>query len=154
MHNKIYQIGRERINGDDFITECDFMPENYSHFADWIQDVDNDEYEELYKRLDHQFEGVFTRDGDELTYIGAEKFMEKWLAHIKAFVEPLTVESMKDWYPMFKVEDIIKNTHLCTPTKIYVDEEIQDLGDFMRSVFAEAKPGDKLYLGGIIDYHW
>lgn len=154
MHNTIYQISRERVNADEFITSSEFCPEEYMHFADYIDDVDDDSYEDLYKALDHLLDGVFTRDGDELTYIGAENFMENWINHIKCLVEPLTVESMKDWMPLWLVKSTIRDTHLRTVNKIYCDEEIQTFGSFMQNVFANLKPGDKLYLGGVVDFHW
>lgn len=154
MHNKIYQIERERVNAEDFITIADFSPEEYDHFADWIDGVDEDNYEELYKRLENLFDGVFVRNGDELTYMGAEKFMGDWLASIKSIVLPMTVDKMRYWQEMYKLHSIIDNTHIRTQTKIYIDGQVRDFGDFMRDVFAEMKVGDKLYLGGIIDFHW
>lgn len=154
MHSKIFQITRERVNADEFITTEEFSTEDYSWFADWIQDVDDDSYEDLYESIEHLLDGVFTRNGDELTYVGAEKFCENWMNHIKALVEPLTVESVKEFMPLWLVKSAINNTHLRTETKIYFDGVMENFGDFIRTVFASLKTGDKLYLGGVVDFHW
>jgi len=61
---------------------------------------------------------------------------------------------MKHWYDFYKFRSVNERTHLETETRMYYDGELMSFGDFMRTIFAEAKPNDKFYLGSILDFHY
>lgn len=156
MHAKIYQISRERLNADEFITMSDLTESDMiSCCADYFDDVNENEYDDLYQWVGEILSKAgFLREGDALIYQGAERFMQEWVDAIKAAATVLETAIMKKWMPMYRLKNVIDNTHLGINHRFYMNEECMSFGEFMRDVFADLNPGDKLYLGGIVDFHY
>ena len=53
------------------------------------------------------------------------------------------------------VVEIAKRTHKESNTMLYTDYAgFEYFGAFVQRLYASHKPGDKFYIGGILDYHW
>ena len=156
MHSKIYQITKKELTRDEYLTSSDFDEVNISDFADYTDDIDEDEEEDAMKRLDCTLRGVFTREGRVLTYQGADGFVSDWISGIKSRVAQLNPDTVKNWMEMWKMKQLFEDTHREANERFSYDGSCTDaepLGDFIREVYINAKPGDKFYIGGIVDFH-
>lgn len=158
MHAKIYQVTREELSRDEYITFDSYEPLQVSNYCDYTGEVYEYEEEDCLKSLDRILEGVFYREGRTLTYVGAENFMYEFVEAIKKSASELTVEKMKDWRTMFALKRLLDETHIEYEHRFVFgpDQEAfpESLGEFMQEVYVTLKPGDKLYVGGIVDFHY
>ena len=152
-HSRIFQITREKIEDrEDYIDSGIYDPALYSHFADYIDNV-KDEQDSL-RWLDEKFEGLFVRDGRELTLLDISEFMEEYKAAIVKATENL---DMRDFMTCYNLRRVMKYTH--RNCDFYINEEIYNttpfsFGAFVQDIYQNYKPGDKFYIGGILDYHF
>lgn len=158
MHDKIYQITEQKLAKDRWIDEYTFIDYNIGDFADYVYDVQNDEQQEALKHLDEIFKGVFKRKGRVLTFLGADDFVNEWIAALKAKVAEVNSENFKDWMTSWDIRHILTDTHKGIETRIYLGEDMgataDPFGEFIRYIFANNKKGDKFYVGGIVGFHF
>jgi len=150
MHAKIIEIGTEKKKRDDYITEGSFIPEEYCDFADYIQGVEK----EVEKKIIAWFDDleIFTRKGRELTLQPMGGFMDDWKMKIVDMANNL---DFTDWFSFYDIKDVMKKTHKKWCVKICMNgEEFWDFGYFCQHIYENYKPGDKFYIGGILDYHF
>ena len=159
-HYKIFQVSPVQIDDEDYIT-ADELQDNmidgqYTEFADYIDDeLDNEEVLDALSLLERLLGGIFYVEGRILTFKGADEFVDKWIAEMKGQLENVTPkESLSFW----ELGKMTTQTHLRTwhrfvwtcedGTEYYPDE----LGDFILTCYKNLKPGDKLYVGGIVGF--
>lgn len=152
MHSKIYQITKKELKRSEYVTMYTFDPEAFTFFADYIDDVERDEEKELLESFDRLFEGIFSRKGRTVTLLDTSEFIEEWRKTIKKCADNL---DFTDWHSLFQLKEITKRTHCEYNTMLYTDYAgFEYFGDFVQRLYATHKPGDKFYIGGILDYHW
>lgn len=156
MHSRIYQITSEEQEREDYLTSGSLEYNEISDFADYTADIDEGEEEDELNDLARLLTGVFRHEGRTLIYEGAETFIREWHNKIREQAMTMTVEDFKDWRTLFDLRQITDETHLRTPVRFYGydgDDLPYPMGDFITHAFVHLKPGDKLYVGGILDYH-
>ena len=149
MHSKIIEISDKPIERKDFITEDSFEYEYFSSFADYIQNVKPKYENEILEYFDTF--GIFYRNGRELTMRDLNEFMNEWRAQIITKANNL---DFTNWMSLHNMKALMKETHLGTSYRICFNEEIFDFGYFVQDIYERYKPGDKFYIGGILDYHF
>lgn len=158
MHSKIFQVSLTPIEKEDFRGTDDFY-ENYSSFADYIsKNIEGEDRDITIDHLANKFSAIFTRQGDALVYNGKVKnFVRKWYAHIKKCARELSLTKMQDSISLHRIKDAVDCTHLDTSIRFYIEDwngwagPAKDLIDF---IINKMKKGDKLYVGGVVDYHY
>jgi hypothetical protein len=160
MHSKIYQITEERIGEDNYITERTF-DEGRNDFYDYCADIDEDDrnyaIESLAKNLLPT--GMFTIvEKDTLIYNGgAEEWKDNWVKLIHQKAKAITPENITEWIgEAYTLEKELLNpldigSRFVTDT--FPSNDAQQSGDFMKMICG-LEPGAKLYIGGVVDFHW
>lgn len=150
MHSKIIEISTKPIERDEYIdAEC-FTYEEYDHFADYIQGIDPKLEETILLWFDN--EGIFERKGRELTLLDLNGFMEEWR---KAIITRANNIDFTDWLALAKIREVIKETHHYSDLMFCFDgEEFMNIGQLAHYLYKNNRPGDKFYVGGILDYHY
>lgn len=162
-HYKIFQVSPVQIDDEDYIT-ADELQDNmidgqYTEFADYIDDeLDNEEVLDALSMLERLLGDIFYVEGRILTFRGADEFVDKWIAEMKGQLEKVTPkESLSFW----ELHKMTTQTHLriwdrfmwTSRTKNGFDTDYPDeLGDFILTCYKNIKPGDKLYVGGIVGF--
>ena len=87
---------------------------------------------------------------------------------IKGYLVPYTVKAgdtiygicqannidFSDTLALYRLREIIKETHVDASLRFYFGEEFMTLGELVHWLYNFHKPGDKFYIGGILDYHF
>lgn len=153
MHNDIYQVSTKPITADNFINEDYFDYNDWSDFADYL----DDRYEED-ETLDVAYSnfplmGIFERDGDCLTYLGEGDIRKRWMDFIndKMVNEETVTDSMQRFSLRAFIEQPFTHDRFCIEDWAMCP---QTSGDFLTYVLKKLKKGDKLYLGGVVDFHY
>lgn len=156
MHSRIFQISREPISKDKYISEDDFYDSGFiGEIADYVSDDTNrdDDIEWIKARL----EGVVDFNGDSFTIKDQRKYFEKSFSDFLEAIKDISLLTFKDFctdandfsYKMYKLENA------------YRDEfgfYINDIGEYGTEPFDDfmrrAKNGDVFYIGATLDYHF
>ena len=159
-HYKIFQVSPVQIEDDDYITAYklqDYMIDGqYTEFADYIDDeLDNDEVLDALSMLERLLGDIFYVEGRILTFKGADEFVDKWIAEMKNQLEKVTPKKSLSFWELRKMTT---KTHLMVWSRFMWTDESGDnnypdeLGDFILTCYKNLKPGDKLYVGGIVGF--
>ncbi len=158
MRNFIYQITTRELEKEEYIDSSTFDDYNIGDFADYTEDIEEEDEEELLEDLGKMLEGVFRREGRKLIFLGAENFIYEWIVAIKDMVAQLDNNNIKDAMFFCKTRDLFEQTHQTTDARIWISENdngtADPFGDFIRSAYANNKPGDVFYVGGIVKFHF
>lgn len=153
MHSKIYQISSEpitnHINKEEF-NNCDWL--------DYVGDeLEDDERLDCIKRFfEDYFGGMFSVDGDAITFNGLGDFISQWNKAIRDKALELTDDKV-DGRALYQISKIAKCTHLYTDSRFYIEDwngYAAECGDFIEYLDKRFKKGDRIYVGAIIDYHF
>ena len=163
MHSKIYQIAEEKIDGDNFITEQTFNFEGRDDFYDYCSDINEEERNNCIESLTKYLlpTGMFsldTNEKDTLIYNGGvEEWKEEWVNKIHQKAQAITPENITEWIG----EAYSLEKELLNPLDIgsrfvmdsYPSAVAQQSGD-LKVMICGLKPGTKLHIGGVVDFHW
>ena len=156
-HYKIFQITEQELSREEYITEDSFEYHNICDFADGVCNLDEDEEEQALKSLDKILKGVFKRKGRKLTYLGAEEFVNDWIAYMKTKMAELDNQNIKEFSNLFNLKCMTEYTHRNYEDRFYLGEDgeafADSLGEFVRDIYTYNKKGDVFYVGGIVDFH-
>lgn len=159
-HYKIFQVSPVQIEDEDYIT-ADELQDNmidgqYTEFADYIDDeLDNDEVLDALSMLERLLGDIFYVEGRILTFKGADEFVDKWIAEMKNQLEKVTPKKSLSFWELRKMTT---KTHLMVWSRFMWTDESRnnnypdELGDFILTCYKNLKPGDKLYVGGIVGF--
>lgn len=157
MHSRIFQISREPINKDEYISEADYYDSGFiGEIADYVSDyTDRDDDIELIKA---RLEGVADFNGDSFTIKNQRKYFEKKFSNFLETIEDISLLTFEDFctdesdfsYKMYKLESAYRDKF-----KFYINDNgeyagTEPIDDFMR----RAKNGDVFYIGATLDYHF
>lgn len=155
MHSKIYQIAEQPIDPENYITESDFY-ENSSDFADYVADMDEEDQEECIADLASGWlEGIFEVNGRELTVLDSTDFLNEWAKEMRELTEELTMENVMD--NLYKIRSFTERTHRDIHSRFVLDGWSAPLPETFADFVLYARnfePGKKLYVGGVVDFHW
>lgn len=162
MHSTIFQVATEKISEENFISERTFFDGDYS-FLDWCADIPKDEQEEVINQLleDLLPKGMFSRDMTEPRTIiyhgGADIWRQKWVERIHEKANAITTENIMRWNgTAYHLELELTNPLDIGSRFVTTAFESSDAvksGEFMQMV-CSLQPNTKLYIGGIVDFHW
>lgn len=162
MHSNIYQVSTEKISKDQFITEATFSDCDYSFF-DWCANLPEEEQEQAIDQLVDNLlpKGMFSRNSDEPRTIiyhgGADDWKRQWVERIHKRAEAITPENVTEWIgSTYRLEQELEDPLDIGSrfvTSDYESSDAQKSSELMKQI-CTLKPGTKLYIGGIIDYHW
>ena len=162
-HYKIFQVCPVKLGEDDYITACELednmIDGQYTEFADYIDDeLEDEEVHDALQFLKGLLSDIFDVNGRVMTFKGADEFVDKWIAEMKNQLEKVTPKKSLSFWELHKMTT---QTHLkiwdrfmwTSRTKNGFDTDYPDeLGDFILTCYKNLKPGDKLYVGGIVGF--
>jgi hypothetical protein len=159
-HYKIFQVCPIQIEDENYIT-ADELQDNmidgqYTEFASYIDDeLDNEGVLNALQFLKRLLSGIFDVDGRVMTFKGADEFVAEWIAEMKWQLERVTP---KESFSFWGLHKMVTQTHLRVWDRfMWTDENgntdyPDELGDFILTCYKSLKPGDKLYVGGIVGF--
>jgi len=158
----IFQISKRPIDDhDDLITPDDYYEECYREFSDYMCDeMTEEQQEDAIEECWYLFEPFFERNGRELIFKGADDFVTKWVNEVKNIASNLMPDRKLSFWELTKAA---QQTHVRTWHRFVITEFTYECanhsypdsyGDFVLTLFKSLRPGDKLYIGGIVGFHF
>lgn len=160
MHANIYQISKSEVDKDCYLDETTLYCGD-GNFIDYCSDIEECDREAEICKLVGTFlpEGMFTMvGGNAIRYNGGiDAFLEKWIENIRKAVGKMTKDTITESYERYRLRMAIDNP-LNSDTLFYLDDDgtsgyAKRPGDFF-DMLKDMEPGDLLYVGGIVDYHY
>lgn len=161
MHAMVYQLSMENVKKEKWLNEDTLLQGDGSNY-DWCSDISEDERKAAIVELVASIlpAGMFRLIGSEtLEYLGGmHEWKTSWVSSIRrkalCIHEGNVMELIVETY---RLEKEIKNP-LRTDCHFYLDSEglqsyAEPSAELMRLV-DDMKVGDRLYIGGIIDFHF
>lgn len=160
MHSRIFQISSKRIAKGDYANPEDFY-DNSGDFADYIgYEIEGDERKADIGCLAEELSDLFALDesGEALIYKGGlDAFKQAWADAIHKTVEGITADNVLMTMVRYRLECICNETHLRSSFRVFIPEwngYAATMSDLIGYIASERfKPGKKLYIGAVIDYH-
>lgn len=153
MHGRIFEIREERLPREEWMNETYFYDEDTS-FADYYKDSEDREGDLQWLKQTLP-PSMFRMEGDEIEVISdGKEVIEKWIERMKEEINKLDYESVL----MFPTTNLIKykmkgmlheDFMFCTDYADYCHDSTEFAKDCINNY-----QGKKLYVCGIIDYHW
>ena len=151
MHSRIYQLTKEPIYNDEWLTEADLYDTSFiGEIADYVSTQPEEEREEDIEWFLQGKEKVFAREGDKLTLLPGAKhaYFAKRYNKFKEKIANFTLDDFCNNYKVWESLNILRDTF---SFYVYTDEGgWKPLDTFIR----ESVEGDVFYIGGIVDYHF
>lgn len=160
MHSRIFQLSKEPIAKDDYITEHHYYDDWFTReIADYVDD-DTDRIEDI-EWLKSCASGVeFDTDehGEYLIIKNREQYFEKSFQMFRKYLEEINRQNtLKDFANGINGMWSLNAAHE-DKFGFYVDftmdadrySDLVTFDNFMRT----SKDGEKYYIGATIDYHW
>ena len=159
-HYNIFQVCPVKLGEDDYITACELeynmIDGQYTEFADYIDDeLEEEEVHDALQFLKGLLSDIFDVDGRVMIFKGADEFVDKWIAEMKNQLEKVTPKKSLSFWELSKMTT---KTHLMVWSRFMWTDESgnnnypDELGDFILTCYKNLKPGDKLYVGGIVGF--
>lgn len=153
MHGRIFEIREQRMPKEEWLNETDLYDEDTS-FADYYRDSEDreDDLEWLKSALPSS---MFKMEGDEIEIISdGKEIMEKFIDRIKAEANELSYESVVKGVQKYKLGLALKGA-LHSDFMFYTDTAgyCHDSTEFLTDCINYCQ-GKKLYVCGILDYHF
>lgn len=152
MHGRIYEFSLERMPQDDWCTEFSFYDNDISDFADWIGSSPSDRGYDLDDLKRILPSSMFKMEGDEIEIISnGEELIENWLYELKEQVNNLDCQNWAKeiWHIQRKIKNMLDADIMF---RNYYGN-ILNPTEFIEYCIRYYK-GTKLYIGGIVDYHY
>jgi len=152
-HSRIFEITTKQLDRVDYLDLWSLEPEQYSDFADYIDDMNHEGEENSIEWFADVMSDIFDCDGRELTLRDISGFIEKWKAEVKKRASEFDPKG--DGMSSYFLLKSIKRTHKGIDFHFYnEDYGLMDPCQLIEDILLSHKPGDKFYIGGILDYHW
>ena len=161
MHAKVFQITKQRVSEDNILNE-NTLEQGDSSDYDYCSEISEEERRVSIDALVNQVlpQGMFTLiNNDELVFNGgALKWVQQWVKNIHEKARDVTAKNVTDWIgAAYQLQKVVKNP-LGTDSLFYLSEDnTQTYGEpsaeLMRMV-CKLKKGERLYVGGVIDFHF
>lgn len=161
MHAKVYQITKHRVDKENYLNENTLTQGDSSDY-DYCSEISEEERAESIDTLVNQIlpKGMFTLVGsDELVFNGGNyEWIHKWVDAIHKKSDEVTADNVTHWIgAAYQLQKVINNP-LGTDSHFYLSESTtqtfaEPSAELMRMV-CKLRKGERLYIGGIIDYHF
>lgn len=159
MHSKIFQISRKPIDREDYLSESRYYNGFVGEIADYVNGAlsDNDIKANKKWLLDETLAGAIVKhDENSFTISDKTKYFEK---KYKDFIDAVTeaqAMTLED-FASAKCDILAYRIKADYEDRfsIYVDDSNEYYGLITLDYFMRAiRPGDRFYLGAVIDYHF
>lgn len=156
MHAKIFQLSRKPIEPDNYVTPGYFENDIFDD-ADYIGDsvTDPTERKMWIEAMVNTLHPLFSLEDETLVYQGCETLLTKWIGEIKEKASHLNTNNFFD--EAARLIRMVQKTHVFSGSKFYIadwcDEAVNPF-DLIEYCKKKLKPGERLYIGSIIDYHY
>ena len=85
-------------------------------------------------------------------------FLQKWVDAIHEKAQAITVENVTNYTQRAALRDVLAGSHTDSTDRIVISEYSGNFAEPLADLIAFAKynmkPGDKLYFGAVIDFHY
>lgn len=158
-HAKIIQLSTQPIAERDYVTPEDYY-DAHDAYADWIGDAEEgDTRKECIANLvKYSLSGLFEFKDGCLVYLGADVFLKNWVDAIHEKAQAITVENVTFSGPRSALRDILLGSHTNGTDRVVLQEWTgicaEPVSELVGFAFHNMKPGDKLYIGAVIDFHY
>ena len=156
MHQKIFQISKNPIPKDEYLTEGEYFDNFVGEIADYVMEsTDKDENKTIFRNIPgilyNTEENTITVENKHAYFAGSYKNFKKQLQILSAITEEEFCQNHQTdlSYHMFLLDEAYNDKY-----GIYMDDGYNEYGlitldNFIRN----CKNGDTFYLGAVIDYH-
>ena len=154
MHGRLFEIREQRLDRDEWITESAFYEEETGNWCDWVM-VSEDREGDLEWLKSALPASIFKVEGDEIEIISdGKEFVEEWIEELKKKVNSLTYEKAMSFSGLYQIKWSLSNM-LNNDFMFYSDysEYAHNPTEFIQDCLCNYQ-GKKLYVCGIIDYHF
>ena len=154
MHGRLFEIREKRLDRDEWITEGSFYNEETGSWCDWMM-VSESREEDLEWLKSALPASIFKVEGDEIEIISdGKEFVEEWIEELKKKVNSLTYEKAMSFSGLYQIKSSLSNM-LHNDFMFYSDynENAHNPTGFIQDCLCHYQ-GKKLYVCGIIDYHF
>ena len=161
MHAKVYQITKRRVDKENYLNENTLTQGDSSDY-DYCSEISEEERAESIDTLVNQIlpKGMFTLIGsDELVFNGGTpEWTQQWVINIHEKARDVTAKNVTNWIgAAYQLQKVVNNP-LATDSHFYLSEDNtqtygEESAELMRMV-CKLRIGERLYIGGIIDYHF
>lgn len=154
MHGRIFEIREERLPREEWMNESSFYEEETGSWCDWMRDSE-DRKDDLNWLKSALPSSIFKVRGGVIEVISdGKEYIEEWIEGLKKQIDELTTEKAKTSSAVHSIkrnlEDMIDVDFMFytdyTPYPHLSTEFIRDCINNYQ--------GKKLYVCGIIDYHY
>lgn len=158
MHSKIFQMGLKPISEDNYV-QPDYFYEGMECFADYIGDeMTGNDRKECIEWLAEELGSLFdlNKEEDVLVFKGMGTFVTEWNNAIKNAANDLQ-DGVLCRRILNEINYLEECTHLHCDYRFFIEGWSWGsfpARNFIEYVNDELKPGDKLYIGNVIDFHY
>lgn len=161
MHSRIFQVSSSPIRKDERDIP-DYFYDNSSDFADYIGDeIEGSDRKDDIKYLSETLSDLFDLDKSGLVLVykgGMDVFKRQWADAIRKAAEAVVADNVLESTPRYTVRMMCNETHLESSYRFKIEgwtsyaAPMDDLIEWI--AYKKFKPGKKLYIGAVIDYHF
>ena len=158
-HGKIYQLATKPIEENKAITPEEFY-DNHDAYADWVGDeMEGADREECIGYLADTMKDLLTPvGGGVFAYKGMGEYLQGWVDAIHEKAQAITVENVMNYSPRAALKDIVNGTQKDSVDRFVIEEYsgrfAEPMAELVSFLNYQMKPGDLLYVGAIIDFHY
>lgn len=158
MHSKIFQVSKGPIKRSQFI-DADTVADN----TDWVDYADEESEERRIKLVQELINsalphGMFQIIDDGCTLIyqdGLDKWKEDYVKKIHQAAAAITPANVLTWCSEKKeLSDLLKRPIGGYTMFVIEDNYCAEFSNEFMEFIKDIKPGDKIYVGAVLDYHW
>lgn len=157
MHSHIIQIDSEDFHRDEYISPNDFDDNTQIDYCYAIKSKSQNEIiENFVQKLLPP--GMFEWDGGHVLVYkgGCKEFVTNWVTELKKYISKITADNIFDTLTMHYLNRNIHNA-LDIDTLFVIPAwsgyELNRSTEFIHFV-STLSPGDKLYIGNVLAYHY
>lgn len=153
MHGRIFEIREERLPREEWMNETHLYDEDTS-FADCYNDSEDRE-DDLQWLKEALPSSMFRMEGDEIEIISdGKEVVEKWIERMKKEVNKLDYESVVKSSETYRIKYMMKGMlHEDFMFRTDYADYCHNSTDFVMDCINNYQ-GKKLYVCGILDYHF
>lgn len=162
MHSLIFQVATRPINREQFVNQ-DNITEGEMAYLDYASSLNATDRKVAIKRLAEKLlpSGMFTLnpDGESMTYKGGyTEWSKEYAEGINDRAKAITpTNTMKATGPVWQLQKYIINplaTDCLFINAFYEGEGTAERSRTLMKIVSDMQIGQKLYIGGVYDYHF
>lgn len=154
MHGRIYEIRTQRLNNELWMNETDLYDEVDGSWCDYVADSDDrkDDLEWLKSALP---KSIFKVEGDVVEVISdGREFVDEWIDDLKKEVNALSYDKFTDLMDVCHIKMKMNNMiGFDMMFKTDYSDYPHNPTSFIKDCINQYQ-GKKLYVCGIVDYHF